>query len=109
MVTSKKPARKSKALPPSAAEPLPPQRAAAPHEPMALDMLHLIGRGVVPPVLNDPERRVEMGLPADENERGRYMIELNILYRGGLRVITPHRAMAWFAFPADCTRFTFPG
>lgn len=48
-------------------------------------MLHLIGRGVVPPVLNDPERRVEMGLPADENEPGRYMIELNVYYRGGLR------------------------
>lgn len=48
-------------------------------------MLHLIGRGVVPPVLNDPERRVEMGLPADENEPGRYMIELNVHYRGGLR------------------------
>jgi nitroimidazol reductase NimA-like FMN-containing flavoprotein (pyridoxamine 5'-phosphate oxidase superfamily) len=26
---------------------------------------------------------------------------------GGLRVITPRRAMAWFAFPQDCTRFTF--
>ena len=26
---------------------------------------------------------------------------------GGLRVITPRRAMAWFAFPRDCTRFTF--
>jgi Pyridoxamine 5'-phosphate oxidase len=26
---------------------------------------------------------------------------------GGLRVITPRRALAWFAFPADCTRFTF--
>ena len=26
---------------------------------------------------------------------------------GGLRVLTPRRAMAWFAFPADCTRFTF--
>jgi nitroimidazol reductase NimA-like FMN-containing flavoprotein (pyridoxamine 5'-phosphate oxidase superfamily) len=26
---------------------------------------------------------------------------------GGLRVITPLRAMAWFAFPSDCTRFTF--
>ncbi len=26
---------------------------------------------------------------------------------GGLRVITPRRAMAWFAFPADCTRFVF--
>lgn len=27
---------------------------------------------------------------------------------GGLRVITPHRVMAWFQFPSDCTRFTFP-
>lgn len=26
---------------------------------------------------------------------------------GGLRVITPHRALAWFSFPTDCTRFTF--
>ena len=26
---------------------------------------------------------------------------------GGLRVITPRRAMAWFDFPKDCTRFTF--
>lgn len=26
---------------------------------------------------------------------------------GGLRVLTPIRALAWFAFPADCTRFTF--
>lgn len=26
---------------------------------------------------------------------------------GGLRVITPRRAMAWFAFPKDCTRFRF--
>ena len=52
---------------------------------MPQDPLRLIGRGVVPPVLNDPKRRVEMGLPADEKELGRYMIELNILYRGGLR------------------------
>lgn len=26
---------------------------------------------------------------------------------GGLRVITPTRALAWFDFPTDCTRFTF--
>jgi hypothetical protein len=26
---------------------------------------------------------------------------------GGLRVITPRRALAWFVFPTDCTRFTF--
>lgn len=28
---------------------------------------------------------------------------------GGLSVLTPARAMAWFAFPADCTRFRFTG
>lgn len=26
---------------------------------------------------------------------------------GGLRVISPKRALAWFSFPTDCTRFTF--
>ena len=26
---------------------------------------------------------------------------------GGLRVITPRKALAWFSFPADCTRFAF--
>lgn len=26
---------------------------------------------------------------------------------GGLRVIEPSRALAWFNFPTDCTRFTF--
>lgn len=27
---------------------------------------------------------------------------------GGLRVFTPAKAMAWFSFPADLTRFHFP-
>ena len=48
------------------------------------DLNAMIGRGVVPPVLHDPKRRKELGLPADEKTPGRYMIELNILYRGGL-------------------------
>lgn len=26
---------------------------------------------------------------------------------GGLRVLVPTRALAWFSFPADCTRFAF--
>jgi hypothetical protein len=26
---------------------------------------------------------------------------------GGLRVLTPRRAMAWFSFPTDATRFSF--
>ncbi|WP_131103379.1 pyridoxamine 5'-phosphate oxidase family protein [Ornithinimicrobium sufpigmenti] len=28
---------------------------------------------------------------------------------GGLRAIVPHRVLAWFDFPSDCTRFVFPG
>ncbi|OBG41155.1 pyridoxamine 5'-phosphate oxidase family protein [Mycolicibacter heraklionensis] len=28
---------------------------------------------------------------------------------GGLRMIIPRRALAWFAFPTDCTRFVFSG
>jgi serine protease AprX len=48
------------------------------------DLNAMIGRGVVPPVLHDPKRRKELGLPEDEKTRGPYMIELNILYRGGL-------------------------
>src|SRR4051812_16925839 len=49
------------------------------------DLLSVIGRGVVPPVLYDQSRRKEIGVPADDNEPGRYMVELNIKYRGGLR------------------------
>jgi serine protease AprX len=49
------------------------------------DLLSMIGRGVVPPVLNDPVRRLEVGVPAEDDKPGRYMVELNIKYRGGLR------------------------
>jgi hypothetical protein len=49
------------------------------------DLLRTIGRGVVPPVLHDAELRHQMGLPREEDKPGRYMIELNIMYRGGLR------------------------
>src|SRR5215471_4447389 len=49
------------------------------------DLVSVIGRGVVSPVLHDPNRRKEMGLPEREDELGRYMIELNIQYRGGLK------------------------
>jgi serine protease AprX len=48
-------------------------------------LLSVIGRGIVPPVLYDQNRREEVGVPVDDNEPGRYMIELNIKYRGGLR------------------------
>ncbi len=61
------------------------------------ELLNMIGRGVVPPILHDPKQRKEMGLPEDEKKPGRYMIELNILYRGGLRAATK-------AFPDLCEK-----
>ena len=61
----------------------PPQAAPDPGRP---DPLATIGRGVVPPVLQDPKRREEVGVPANENEHGNYMVELNIQFSGGLRV-----------------------
>src|SRR5689334_5247289 len=48
------------------------------------DLLRTIGRGVVSPVLHDPARRAAMGLPAEEDKPGRYMVELNVNYKGGL-------------------------
>ena len=48
-------------------------------------VLRMIGRGVVPPVLHTPEGRRDIGLPANDQELGRYMIELNIQYLGGLK------------------------
>ena len=47
--------------------------------------LATIGRGVVPPVLQDAHSREQVGVPADEDAYGDYMIELNIQYSGGLR------------------------
>ena len=49
------------------------------------DPLATIGRGVVPPVLQDKSRREQVGVPADEDKYGDYMVELNIQYSGGLR------------------------
>jgi hypothetical protein len=49
------------------------------------DPLATIGRGVVPPVLQDAHSREQVGVPADEDTYGDYMIELNIQYSGGLR------------------------
>lgn len=50
----------------------------------AEDQLRNIGRGVVSPILFDPKRRAEMGLPESDDERGNYLVELNILFHGGL-------------------------
>src|SRR4051812_32589804 len=47
-------------------------------------LLDSIGRGVVSPMLHDPACRHDMGLPSDEDERGPYMVELNVQYHGGL-------------------------
>jgi subtilisin family serine protease len=48
------------------------------------ELLESIGRGVVSPILHDPQRRAAMGLPENEDERGPYMVELNVQYKGGL-------------------------
>jgi serine protease AprX len=37
----------------------------------------------VPPLLQDPEQRADLGLPSDPEEPGPYMVELNINYHGG--------------------------
>jgi subtilisin family serine protease len=60
------------------------QPAQAPKPPDQPDLMSMIGRGVVPPMLYDPKKRADLGLPEDDATPGRYMIELNILYRGGL-------------------------
>ena len=60
------------------------QPAQAPKPPDQSDLMSMIGRGVVPPMLYDPKKRAGLGLPEDDATPGRYMIELNILYRGGL-------------------------
>jgi serine protease AprX len=52
---------------------------------LAESALNLIGRGVVSPVLQTPAGRQDAGLPVADDELGRYMIELNIQYIGGLQ------------------------
>lgn len=69
---TRKPGRRSK--------PRPPKATAHRHSEQAPPM----GRATVPPALHDPERREEWGLPADEDERGPYMVELNLRYKDGL-------------------------
>jgi subtilisin family serine protease len=39
----------------------------------------------VPPALYDPEQRQRFGLPANDEERGWYMVELNLLHGGGVQ------------------------
>ena len=50
------------------------------------DFRDSLGRFIIPPFVNDPDKRNEKwGLPADENEPGDYIIELNLAYEGGLK------------------------
>lgn len=44
-----------------------------------------MGRSVVPPEIHDPKQREEWGLPDNEDDHGEYMVELNLLHRGGLK------------------------
>jgi serine protease AprX len=43
-----------------------------------------MSRATVPPGMHDPEQRAGWGLPKSEAKRGPYMVEINLLYRGGL-------------------------
>lgn len=71
------------AAPPDTA-PAPAQATPAPAA--APDDLHLtIGRAVVPPALHDAEQRQLWDLPAEEDEPGPYMVELNLHYKGGVK------------------------
>jgi len=58
-------------------------------------LLESIGRGVVSPILHDPEQRVRMGLPEKDDEPGPYMIELNVQYHGGLAQAHRHFMDLW--------------
>jgi subtilisin family serine protease len=44
-----------------------------------------LGRAAVLPQLTTPEGRRALGLPADEDLAGDYMVELNVSHRGGIR------------------------
>src|SRR5215207_3138133 len=72
---SSKPAKRTKAKKASAAKG---------RKPNQIETAPPMGRATVPPALHDPERREEWGLPADEDERGLYMVELNLRYKDGL-------------------------
>lgn len=39
----------------------------------------------VPPALNDPKQRAAWELPSDDDQAGAYMVELNLLYSGGVQ------------------------
>ncbi|HYU31152.1 MAG TPA: S8 family peptidase [Thermoanaerobaculia bacterium] len=43
-----------------------------------------MSRATIPPGMHDPKQRLAWGLPESEDDRGPYMVELNLLYRGGL-------------------------
>lgn len=43
-----------------------------------------LGKGAVPPALQDPAQREQWGLPATDTGTGPYLVELNLVYRKGL-------------------------
>jgi subtilisin family serine protease len=43
-----------------------------------------MGNATVPPALQDPDQRAAMGLGWGDDDPGDYMIELNLLYKGGI-------------------------
>lgn len=92
MATSKTPRRRTpaKEKPPAKGSPSNAQGSTSPAPDPSEDEspqsgLRMIGRGVVPPVMLTREGRDELGLPSDDETPGRYMVELNIQYVGGLQ------------------------
>ena len=47
-------------------------------------MFSPLGRATVAPALQDPNRRAEWDLPRNQSTPGPYMVELNLLYKGGV-------------------------
>jgi serine protease AprX len=44
-----------------------------------------MSRATIPPGLHDPKQRVAWGLPAADDAPGWYMVEINLLFRGGIK------------------------
>ena len=54
-----------------------------------------MSRATVPPGMHDPEQRVGWGLPKSDSARGAYMVEINLLYRGGLQKAREEFLLLW--------------
>jgi subtilisin family serine protease len=67
-------------------DPRPPAGDAGAPTPPAADSHLPLGSGAVAPALQDEDRRRAYGLTTDENVPDHYMVEINLMHRGGLEV-----------------------